>query len=115
MDASTFDNTGGLACFADALAKSDRWTTVFCDAAFKKAFKTEVKAHKVTVEVVNKIHSHRFEVLPKRWIVERTWAWLMNNRRLQIDYERDPAVTQGLVWAAHTRLLLRRLTEQGYD
>jgi putative transposase len=84
-------------------------------AGFKNAFKTGVKAHKVTVEVVNKIHPHRFEVLPKRWIVERTWAWLMNNRRLQIDYERDPIVTQGFVWAVHTRLLLRRLIEQVYD
>jgi len=64
--ASTSNNTGGLAWFADALAKSDRWTTLFCDAGFKKAFNAGVKAHKVTVEVVNKIHPHRFEVLPKR-------------------------------------------------
>ena len=85
------------------------------DAGFKKAFKTGVKAHTVTVEVANKLHPHRFEVLPKRWIVERIWAWMTNNRRLQIDYERDPLVTQGFVWAAHTRLLLRRLTEQVYD
>jgi hypothetical protein len=43
-------------------------------------------------------------------ILERTWAWLVNHRRLRIDYERDPAVTEGFVWAAHARLLLRRLT-----
>ena len=47
----------------------------------------------------------------RRWVVERTWSWLMCNRRLQIDYERDPKVTEGFVWAAHSRLLLRRLTE----
>jgi transposase len=49
--------------------------------------------------------------LPKRWIVERTWAWLMNSRRLQVDYERDPVVTEGFIWAAHSRYLLRRLTQ----
>jgi len=50
-------------------------------------------------------------VLPRRWLVERTWSWSMNNRRLQVDYERDPKVTEGFVWAAHARLLLRRLTD----
>jgi putative transposase len=49
--------------------------------------------------------------LPRRWIVERTWAWLMNSRRLQVDYERDPIVTEGFIWAAHSRYLLRRLTQ----
>ena len=39
------------------------------------------------------------------------WSWLMNSSRLRIDYERDPAVTEGFIWAAHTRYLLRRLTE----
>ena len=60
---------------------------------------------------MNKIHDHRFVVLPRRWVVERTWSWLMNNRRLQVDYERNPIVTEGFVWAAHARLLLRRLTD----
>jgi hypothetical protein len=46
--------------------------------------------------VVNKIHPHRFEVLPKRWVVERTWSWLMNNRRLQVDYERNPGSPRAL-------------------
>jgi putative transposase len=108
--ASASDNAGGMACFADALPKSRRWAKVFCDGGFKKVFKAGLGAHHISAEVVNKIHPGRFEVLPKRWIVERTWSWLMNNRRLQIDYERDPAVTEGFVWAAHARLLLRRLT-----
>jgi transposase len=49
--------------------------------------------------------------LPRRWVVERTWSWLMNHRRLQVDYERDPLVAEGFIWAAHARLLLRRLTD----
>jgi len=112
--ASVSDNTGGMACFADAVAKSDRWAKVFCDGGFNKVFKAGLGAHHVSAEVVNKIHPGRFEPLPKRWIVERTWSWLTNNRRLQIDYERDPTVTEGFVWAAHARLLLRRIIEQTY-
>lgn len=83
---------------------------VFCDGGFKTAFKAHCAAHHVSAEVVERIHSGRFEVLPRRWVVERTWSWLINNRRLQVDYERLPVVAEGFVWAAHSRLLLRRLT-----
>lgn len=61
--------------------------------------------------MVRKIASGTFEVLPPRWVVERTWSWLMNHRWLQVDYERDPLVAEGFIWAAHARLLLRRLTD----
>jgi transposase len=112
--ANVSDNTGGTVCFDLALPKSQRWAKVFCDGGFKRVFKAHLGAHHISAEVVNKIHPGRFEVLPKRWIVERTWSWLMNNRRLQIDYERDPTITEGFIWAAHARLLLRRITEQNY-
>ena len=42
--------------------------------------------------------------------MERTFAWLVNNRRLRIDYERRLEATEGFVYAAHTRMLLKRLT-----
>lgn len=110
--ASTSDNLGGIAAMEVAKPKSSRLVTVFSDGGFKKAFAEACKGLDVAAEVVNRIASGRFEVLPKRWIVERTWSWLMNNRRLQVDYERDPKVSEGFVWAAHSRLLLRRLTAQ---
>jgi putative transposase len=90
--------------------KSSRLVTVFCDGGFKKAFAKACKGLGIAAEVVNRIASGRFEVLPKRWVVERTWSWLTDNRRLQVDDERDPKVSEGFVWAAHSRLLLRRLT-----
>lgn len=108
--ASMSDNTGGTMVFDLARPKSDRLAKVFCDGGFKKAFKAHLAAHHVSAEVVKRIHAGVFEVLPRRWVVERTWSWLMNNRRLQVDYERCPEVTEGFVWAAHARLLLRRLT-----
>jgi transposase len=111
LAASASDNQGGTACFLDAWPKSTRWSKVFCDGGFKKAFKAELAARDVSAEVVNKIHPGRFDVLPSRRIVERTWAWLMNNRRLQVDYERDPSITESFVWAAYSRLFLLRLTQ----
>lgn len=51
-----------------------------------------------------------FHVLPRRWIVERTLAWLGRNRRLSKDYERLPATGEMLLYAGMSRILLRRLT-----
>lgn len=109
--ANTSDNAGGITVADAARARSRRFRKLWCDAGFKRTFIEHCSDRHVAVEVVTKIHPHRFEVLPKRWIVERTWSWLMNSRRLQIDYERDPIVTEGFVWAAHSRYLLRRLTQ----
>jgi len=110
--ASVSDNTGGIAAVDRARAKSGQLKKVFCDQGFKRTFVAHCAGVHTAAEVVRRIASGRFEVLPRRWVVERTWSWLMNNRRLQVDYERDPIVAEGFVWAAHSRLLLRRLTSQ---
>ena len=108
--ASTSDNTGGMSVSDRARERSTRFAKLWCDSGFKRTFIEHCRNHHIGVEVVKRIHPG-FEALPKRWIVERTWAWLMNSRRLQVDYERDPVVTEGFIWAAHSRYLLRRLTQ----
>ena len=108
--ANTSDNIGGIEVADMARSRSGRFSKLWCDAGFKTTFIEHCRGHHVAVEVVNRIHPSRFVALPKRWIVERTWSWLMNNRRLQLDYERDPDITEGFIWAAHSRYLLRRLT-----
>jgi putative transposase len=50
-----------------------------------------------------------FTVLPRRWVVERTFAWLGQNRRLSKDYERLCETSETMVYAAMTRLMVRRL------
>ena len=50
-----------------------------------------------------------FRVLPRRWVVERTFAWLGQSRRLSRDYERLPATSEAMIYAAMSRLMLRRL------
>ena len=51
-----------------------------------------------------------FRVLPRRWVVERTFAWLGRNRRLSKDYEALPATEEAWIYLAMSRLMLRRLT-----
>lgn len=60
------------------------------------------------VEIVKR-NSQEFEVLPRRWVVERTFAWLVQNRRLAVDYEQLPEISEALIYTAMIRLMLRRL------
>jgi len=61
------------------------------------------------VEVVKRNELHTFKVLPKRWIVERSLAWLTWSRRLSKDYELLHTTAETILWIAFAHLLLRRL------
>ena len=50
-----------------------------------------------------------FVVLPRRWVVERTFSWLSQNRRMSNDYERLCATAEAFIYVAMTRLMVRRL------
>ena len=52
---------------------------------------------------------HRFKLLPKRWIVERTFGWLSKFRRLAKDYEFRTENSEAMILIAATRLMLARL------
>ena len=53
--------------------------------------------------------SHQFEVLPRRWVVERTLAWLGRCRRLSKDYEERTETSEAWVHIAMVHLMLKRL------
>ena len=57
---------------------------------------------------VIKRSSKTFEVLPKRWIVERTFGWLNRYRRLSKDYEVYTETSEAMIYGALIRLMLRR-------
>ena len=59
--------------------------------------------------VVEKKKKKGFQVLPRRWVVERTLAWLMRFRRLSKDYEKQPASSEARVYIVPICLMLRRL------
>ncbi len=50
-----------------------------------------------------------YVALPRRWVVERTFSWLSQNRRMSKDYERLCASAEAFVYAAMIRLMVRRL------
>ncbi|MFJ3554102.1 transposase, partial [Streptomyces sp. NPDC090114] len=53
-----------------------------------------------------------FKVIPRRWVVERTFGWLMNHRRLARDYETHPHRSEAMIRIAMIDLMSRRLTRE---
>jgi transposase len=62
------------------------------------------------LEIVKRTELHRFVVLPKRWVVERSFAWISRNRRLARDFERHARTGAAFIRLAMIRVMLRRLT-----
>ena len=85
---------------------------IFADAGYQGAKMAKVVADTGcwTIEIVKRSDLHRFVVLPKRWIVERTFAWISRNRRLARDFERYARTVVAFIRLAMIRIMLRRLT-----
>jgi len=85
---------------------------IFADAGYQgpKAAKAVADTGRWVLEIVKRSDAHNFVVLPKRWIVERTLAWISRNRRLARDFERYARTVAAFVRLAMIRLMLRRLT-----
>jgi transposase len=63
------------------------------------------------IEIVRKMEGQQgFEVLPRRWVVERTFGWMMRWRRLVRDYEQRIDVSEAMIQVAMGSLLLRRIS-----
>jgi putative transposase len=63
-----------------------------------------------TLQIVHKLEGQKgFVVLPRRWVVERTFAWLMKFRRLRADYEEKEASSEAWIRLAMIHIMVRRL------
>jgi len=65
------------------------------------------------LELVKKPRDCGFHVLPRRWVVERTFAWLGRNRRLSKEYEYLGESSEAFIYAAMIRLMSKRLAREG--
>nr|WP_300785141.1 IS5 family transposase [Enhydrobacter sp.] len=85
---------------------------LFADAGYQGPRVAQVVADigSWQIEIVKRTEAHNFSVLPKRWIVERTFAWISRNRRLARDFERYACTVVAFIRLAMIRLMLRRLT-----
>jgi len=65
-----------------------------------------------TLTIVKRTAGVGFQVLPKRWIVERTFAWLTHCRRHSRDYEELPETSEALIYISMIRLMTRRAAKR---
>jgi transposase len=108
--ASVQDRDGAKPALLEAYLRS-QVRFVFADGAF--AGRLLDWAHtllRTTLQIVRKPAGQRgFAVIPRRWAVERSFAWLTAHRRLARDYERDPALSEAMIRWAAINTITRRL------
>jgi transposase len=86
---------------------------IFADGGYQgpKAAQAAARVGTWIIEIVKRLDGVTgFEVLPKRWIVERTLAWISRCRRLARDYERYGRTVAAFIRLAMIQIMLRRLT-----
>jgi putative transposase len=110
--ASLSDQAGARQIFQHMRGTCKNLRKVWVDGTYRGAEWTAwVKEHyNLVLESVTRAEGQKgFAVLPHRWVVERTLAWLNQCRRLSKDYEELPSTSETFVYVAMTRLMLKRL------
>ena len=83
----------------------------FCgDEGYRKSFEEDVfREFGLNVDISERI-TPQFVVLPKRWVVERTFSWMTHSRRLSKDYEIYTSSAETMVLISHLHTLLKRIS-----
>jgi transposase len=99
----------------DSIRKRRPWLKhLFADGAYDRT-KLMDKAALLdfTIEIIKRSHTAQgFEVLPRRWVVERIFGWMTRWRRLVRDYEQRIDCSHAMIHVARGSLLLRRIAHQ---
>ena len=108
--ANVTDRDGAVLMFREGKKNLSEVKNVLTDGGYTgEKFEKQVKnIIGPNVEVVKRNEMHKFVVLPKRWVVERTFAWFEKCRRLWKNCERKTSTSLQMVNLAFIALLLRR-------
>jgi len=112
--ASIQDRDGAKLLLVKARQSFSRLRLIWADAAYSgKLISWVLTTCSWVLEIVKRSDDAKgFQVLPRRWVVERTFAWLGRYRRLSKDYETLPETSEAMIYAAMSRLMVRRLACQ---
>ncbi len=111
-EANASERIGAVVVLDEAREKLSRLEVVWVDQGYSgKRFAQAVKqvcGEQVRVEVIER-QSKGFEILPKRWLVERTFGWLNRFRRLSKDFELYAEMSEAMIFGSLIRLMTRRM------
>jgi transposase len=108
--ASVQDSTAGQQVLDHLAVEHPGVSAAWVDGGYNNAVVTHGARRGIRVEVVKRLATKGFQVLPRRWVVERTLGWLMQHRRLARDYEALPQRSRTMVHWAMTNIMSRTLT-----
>ena len=109
------DRDGARSLLLENLQKVFGWLKViWADGGYTGQLVEEVsrivRHVKIRLEIVKRSDDQKgFKVLPKRWIVERTFGWLMQSRRLIRDYEVLTSHSESMIYLSMSKRMLRRI------
>jgi putative transposase len=109
--ASVQERDGARLLFKRLRGRCKKLRLIWVDGGYRGSLVGWVAEHlRFRLRVVLRTDKQQgFKVLPRRWVVERTFGWLNQYRRLSKDYEVLPASSEAFIYIAMTRLMLRRL------
>ncbi len=109
VPASVQDRDGGRWLLALVKGLLARVKEVIADAGFSRRFIDWVRRNCGWKVTTTRNAPKGFKIHPRRWVVERTFGWLVRYRRLLVDHERLPESSEAMIHAAMIHLMLRRL------
>lgn len=112
--ASVQDRDGAKLVFAKAKGRWSRLQLIWADGGYAGKLVDWVKnTYNWVLEIVKRSDDRQgFYVLPRRWVVERTFGWLGRYRRLSKDYEYHTETSEAMIYAAMSHLMVRRLARK---
>ncbi|MFB7999262.1 IS5 family transposase [Streptomyces sp. NPDC056002] len=108
--ASVHDSTGGKRLLDELTVTHPSVTKVWADGGYQSSVFQHGAGLGIDVEVVKRPTAKGFQPLPKRWVIERTFGWLMQHRRLARDYETLPQRSRAMIHWAMANKMSRELT-----
>ena len=111
--ANVYDAKGARKVIENLFKKIDTVQIIWADQTYRGDLGEWVKEQfSCTLEIVENLKKKGFHVVPRRWVVERTFGWLSRFRRLNREYEREPESSKSMVYIASIGLMLKNLTKE---
>ena len=109
QSASVQDRNGALSVVEKLTESWKKIIKIFADGGYSGTLADKLKQRfRIILEIIKRDELNHFKVLPKRWIVERTFAWIDTNRRTAKHYERLNETGVAIVHLAAIRIMLNR-------
>jgi putative transposase len=109
QSASVQDRDGAVDVVTKLFENWKKVIKIFADGGYRGQLIETIKTKfKIELEIIKRDELHTFKILPKRWIVERTFAWIDTNRRNSKNYERLNSTSVAMVHLSAIRIMLNR-------